>query len=162
MKSTLKRTINQRRIIQQKLDLISNLDQPMPPSGWLKAIRSSLGLSIRQLADRVGVSHGSIAQLEKRETQKKITLESLEKAARAMDCKIVYAIVPIRSGSTLDDIEIKNAQRAAELIVKEVSHTMRLEKQGISEKQIQRELERVTHELIESGDQRIWATKKKK
>jgi predicted DNA-binding mobile mystery protein A len=162
MKTDKKQLGNQKRIIQQKIDLFAKLNEPMPPSGWLKAIRGSLGLTIRQLAERVGVGHGSIAQLEKREPKKKVTLESLENAARAMDCKIVYAIVPIESGNTLDDIIKSKAQEAAGLILKDVAHTMRLEKQGTSEKQIQKEIERVAKELIESNDPRIWEIKNKK
>lgn len=38
---------------------------------------------------------------------------------------------------------------------------MRLEKQGISEKQIQKEIERVAKWLIESKDPRIWQLKKR-
>ena len=162
MKTDKKRLMNQKRIVQQKLNLFHTLNEPTPPSGWIKAIRGSLGLTIRQLADRLGVAHGSIAQLEKREPKKKITLESLEKAARAMDCKVIYAIVPIESGKTLDDIVMSKAQEAAVLILNEVAHTMRLEKQGTSEKQIQKEIERVARELVESNDPRIWETKGKK
>jgi predicted DNA-binding mobile mystery protein A len=162
VKTNKKQIGNQKRIIQQKLNLFAKLNEPMPPSGWLKAIRRSLGLTIRQLAERVGVGHGSIAQLEKREPKKKVTLESLENAARAMDCKVVYAIVPIESGNTLDDIIKSKAQKAAGLILKDVAHTMRLEKQGTSEKQIQKEIERVAIELIESNDPRIWEVKNKK
>ncbi len=86
----------------------------------------------------------------------------MENAARAMDCKVVYAIVPIKSGYTLDDIIKNKAQEAAGLILKDVAHTMRLEKQGTSDKQIQKELDRVAKELIESNDPRIWKTKNKK
>ncbi len=39
---------------------------------------------------------------------------------------------------------------------------MRLEKQGTSEKQIQKEIERVAKELIESNDPRIWEVKNRK
>lgn len=162
MKTEKKRVANQRRIIQQKLDLFSKLNEPMPPSGWVKAIRGSLGLSVRRLAERVGVGHGSIAQLEKREPQKKVTLESLEKVARAMDCKVVYAILPIEASNTLDDIIKNKAKETAALIIKDVVHTMRLEKQGTSEKQIQKEIERITRELIESNDPRIWDIRDKK
>lgn len=162
MKTDTKQLMNQRRIIQQKLDLFANLNEPMPPSGWLKAIRGSLGLTIRQLAERVGVAHGSIAQLEKREPRKKVTLESLENVARAMDCKVVYAIIPRESGKTLDDIIKMKALEAATLILKDVAHTMRLEKQGTSEKQIQKEIERVSKELIDSNNSKIWEIRNKK
>jgi len=156
MKTGKKKIGNQKKIIQQKLALFSRLNEPMPPSGWIKAIRGSLGLTIRQLADRVGVSHGSIAQLEKREPKKKVTLESLNNAARAMDCKVVYALVPIESGLTLDDIIKKKAQEAARKILNDVAHTMRLEKQGTTEKQLKIEIDRITNELMASNDPRIW------
>lgn len=51
MKTNKKQLGNQKRIIQQKLDLFAKLNEPMPPSGWLKAIRGSLGLTLRQLAE---------------------------------------------------------------------------------------------------------------
>lgn len=153
---TNKKQSNQKRIIQQKLDHLSKLNEPMPPSGWIKAIRGALGLSIRQLADRVGVGHGSINQLEKREPKKRVTLESLENAARAMDCKVVYAIVPQESDITLDEIVKRRAIEAASKILKEVAHTMRLEAQGTSEKQVKDEIRRIANDLIESGDSRIW------
>ncbi|MBN8542607.1 MAG: mobile mystery protein A [Deltaproteobacteria bacterium] len=156
MKTDKKKKSNQKRIVQQKLDQLSKLNEPMPPSGWVKAIRGSLGLSIRQLAERVGVGHGSINQLEKREPKKRVTLESIENAARAMDCKVVYAIVPQESGATLDDIIRNKAIAAASKILKEVSHTMKLEAQGTSDKQVQNEIKRIANQLIESGDNRIW------
>jgi predicted DNA-binding mobile mystery protein A len=156
MKTDKKKKTIQKRIVQQKLDQLSKLNEPMPPSGWVKAIRGSLGLSIRQLADRVGVGHGSINQLEKREPKKRVTLESLENAARAMDCKVVYAIVPQESGATLDDIIRNKAIAAASKILKEVSHTMKLEAQGTSNKQVQNEIKRIANQLIESADNRIW------
>ncbi len=156
MKTDKKKKSNQKRIVQQKLDQLSKMNEPMPPSGWVKAIRGSLGLSIRQLAERIGVGHGSINQLEKREPKKRVTLESLENAARAMDCKVVYAIVPQESGATLDDIIRNKAVAAASKILKEVSHTMKLEAQGTSDKQVQNEIKRIANQLIETGDNRIW------
>jgi predicted DNA-binding mobile mystery protein A len=162
MRTNKKQLISQRRIIQQKMDRFAKLNEPMPPSGWVKAIRGSLGLSIRQLAARVGVWHGSINQLEKRETKRRVTLESLDQAARAMDCKLIYAIVPQKSENTLDDIIDAHAKEAAARILRGVAHTMRLEAQGTSEKEISREIERIAQELKESVDPRIWTPESKR
>lgn len=162
MKINKRKITAQKRIMQQKIDLFSKLNEPMPPSGWVKAIRGSLGMTIRQLADRVGVGHGSITQLEKREPQKKVTLESLDKAAKAMDCKVIYAIVPLNSENSIDKIIQNRAQDAAFKILKDVSHSMRLEKQGTTEKQILKEIDRVAKELIDSNDPRIWGKNNKK
>lgn len=158
MRTNKKQQITQRRIVEQKIDRLGKLNVPAPPSGWVKAIRGSLGLSIRQLADRVGVGHGSINQIEKREPKKRVTLESLEQVARAMDCKLVYAIVPQEVGGTLEDIIDARAKEAATRIMRNVAHSMRLEAQGTSEKEIIREVERIAKELKESGDARIWTT----
>jgi len=70
MKTDRKKSAKQRQIIQQKINRFSKLNEPPPLSGWVKAIRNSLGMTIRQLADRVGVSHGSIDQIEKRAREK--------------------------------------------------------------------------------------------
>lgn len=162
MKSNKNKQRSQRRIIQQKLDHFTKLNEPIPSAGWVKAIRGSLGLTIRQLAERIGVGHSAITQLEKREPKKRVTLESLEQVARAMDCKVVYAIVPSSSDETLEDIIKRRATDEAAKILKEVAHTMRLEAQGTSEKQIKDEVRRIAADLIESGDSRIWNSNNKK
>ncbi len=162
MRTDKKKQSNQRRIIEQKIGRLGKLNEPPPPSGWIKAVRGSLGITIRQLAERVGVGHGSINQLEKREPKKKITLESLERAAQAMDCKLVYAIIPNGSGATLESIIEQKAYEAAAKILKDVAHTMRLEVQGTSEKNVQQEIHRIARKLKETGDSRIWSTELKK
>lgn len=162
MKVPKVRRTQQRKIIQGKLDRLSKLNEPPPPSGWIKAIRVSLGLTMRQLADRLGVEHGTINQLEKRESLKRVTLESVDLAARAMNCKLIYAIVPEKSDQSLEEIIHEHALQAAQNIVRGVSHTMRLEAQGTSEKAIAREIQRVAEELIASNDSRIWSGNKKK
>ena len=156
MRSNKKQQHTQRRIVEQKIARFGKLNEPAPPSGWVKAIRGALGLSIRQLAERVGVGHGSINQIEKREPKRRVTLESLDQVARAMDCKLVYAIVPQEVGGTLEDIIDARAKEAATRIVRNVAHSMRLEAQGTSEKEIIHEVDRIAKELKESGDSRIW------
>jgi len=162
MRTNKKQQLTQRKIMSQKIERLGTLYEPIPPSGWVKAIRGALGLSIRQLAERVGVGHGSINQIEKREPRKRVTLESLEQVARAMDCKLVYAIVPREAGSTLEDIIDARAKEAATKILKRVGHSMRLEAQGTSEKEISVEIARVAKELKETSDARIWTTESKK
>ncbi len=162
MKTNKKQLLNQRRIMEQKIERLGALNEPAPPSGWVKAVRGSLGLTIRQLADRVGVGHGSINQIEKREPKKRVTLESLEQIARAMDCKLVYAIVPQDAASTLEDILNARAKEAATRILRSVEHSMRLEAQGTSEKDVLREVDRIAKELKETGDPRVWSKEIKK
>jgi predicted DNA-binding mobile mystery protein A len=162
MRTNKKKQKNQLKIVEQKITRLSKLNEPTPPSGWVKAIRGSLGITIRQLADRMGVGHGSISQLEKREPQKKVTLELLERAAQAMDCQLVYAIIPREAGMTLEDIIERRALESAAQILKGVGHTMSLEAQGTTQKEIQKEIERIARELKENVDPRIWGNIKSK
>ena len=156
MRMDKKKQATQRVVVDQKIKRFSKLNEPLPPSGWVKAIRVSLGISTRQLADRMDIGYGSISQLEKREPKKKITLELLERAAQAMDCKLVYAIVPRDEGMTLENIIEKRALDAASKILRAVGHTMSLEAQGTTEKELQTEIARIARELKESGDPKVW------
>lgn len=158
MRTDKKKQASQRMIVDQKISRLSKLNEPVPRSGWVKAVRGSLGITIRQLAERMGIGHGSISQLEKREPQKKVTLELLDRAAEAMDCKLVYAIVPRDSGSTLENIIEKRALEAAAKILNSVAHTMGLEAQATTRKKIQNEIERIALELKENADSRIWGS----
>jgi transcriptional regulator with XRE-family HTH domain len=67
---------------------------------WLRRIRHALGVHATDMARELGVNASVIYRLEESEDKKAISLHSLEKAAGAMDCKVVYAIVPL-AGKTL-------------------------------------------------------------
>src|SRR3546814_5831719 len=66
----------------------------VPPRGWLRAIRDALGMSGRQLGKRLGITPQSVAELERSETLGTIQLKTLRRAAEALDCTLVYALVP--------------------------------------------------------------------
>lgn len=66
----------------------------IPNKGWLKAIRTSIGMSSRQLGKRLGISQQSAARLELNEVAESISLKTLRRAAKALDCKLVYQFVP--------------------------------------------------------------------
>src|ERR1700677_1946801 len=65
-----------------------------PAKGWIRAIRQALGVSSGELARRLGTSRQLPLQLEKAEAEDRITLKSLRAAANALDCDLVYALVP--------------------------------------------------------------------
>ncbi len=62
-----------------------------------------------------------------------ITLKSLRKEAEALDCRLVYALVPNEGG--LRDIVRKQALRKDRDIVDPVDHSMMLEAQDVGNKQ---------------------------
>ena len=165
MKTNRKKLKNQRLIIEKKIHPWKKLrTNKRPPSGWLKAVRGALGINTRQLAKRCGVQHSSILKIEKNETQDKASIESLKKIANAMNCQLIYAIVPKTGYSSLEEIINYQTQLLAYKLMKQVDHTMKLEAQGTSPKEIQSQTKKLANELKDKMDSRIWekSLKKKK
>ena len=71
----------------------------MPARGWLRAVREAIGLTQGRAAARAAVKRQSYAQFEAAEERGAITIASLRRAASAMDCELVYFIVPRESVS---------------------------------------------------------------
>src|SRR3954453_14442953 len=68
-----------------------------PRSGWIRAIRDGLGMTGAQLAKRLGIKQPTVVEFERNEVERRITLETLDRAAKAMGCRLVYALVPEQS-----------------------------------------------------------------
>lgn len=161
MKTNKKAIGTLRRLMDKKLRPWLRLRaERQPPNGWLKAIRGALGISSRQLAQIVGTDSSAIIRLEEREPQGKVTLELLNRAAQAMGCRVVYAIVPSDESESLESIVDSRARQAAKNLIKKVEHSMRLEDQGSPDSTI--ELEKLSQSLKEKMDPQIWGVTKAK
>ena len=102
-----------------------------PPRGWVRAIRQALGMTTGQMAKRMAVSQPRINELEAAEQHGNITLTSLERAAEALGCRVVYLLIPERPlGETLK----ARATFVAARRLASVEQTMRLEGQEVSGK----------------------------
>jgi len=99
---------------------------PRPRTGWIHTIRTSLGMTTRQLAERLGVAQSTVVALEKSEADERITLHSLRRAAEALDCELHYVLVPRQS---LKNRVEQRAEHVADQAIKNVAHMMRLEDQ---------------------------------
>ena len=115
--------------------------------GRLRTIRESLGITARQLADRCGVVHSSILSIEKNEVLQKASIESINKIALAMDCKVVYDIVPRVGYSRLEQIIDERSKIVARRIFKKINHSMALENQKIPPKVTERQIKKLACEL---------------
>jgi len=109
---------------------------PSPPTGWVKAIRLALGMSMQQLGNKLAITKQGILDIEKREKEGSITLKSLKELAKALDMELVYGFVP-KDGS-LDALIERKATELATKIVLRTSNTMKLEEQGNSEERIEK------------------------
>jgi predicted DNA-binding mobile mystery protein A len=155
MKTNKKSIVTQRRIMDKKLqNWLPQRIEKSPQKGWLKAVRGALGISSRQLAQIIGVDMAAIIRLEEREPIGKVTLEMLNRAAKAMNCKLVYAIVPDDEYDSLESIVDVRAKKAAKNLLQKVEHSMRLEDQGSPNSKS--ELDQLAQSLKEKMDPRIW------
>src|SRR3989338_3668941 len=103
-------------------------EQFVPPrSGWIQAIRKSLGLTTTQLATRLQISKQAMAKLEKSEQQGTINLSTLKKEAETLDCDVKVTLIPRKP---LGQMIHEQAQKKALELVKKTELLMRLEDQG--------------------------------
>ena len=143
-----------RRQLDKRLSSLQNRELFVrPPRGWLKAIREALGMTTTQLAQRLGVVQSRVVAIEQGESKGSITLNSLEKAAQALDCRLVYALVP---GQPLEDMVKKRASLLAKNRLKSASHTMALEAQGVEAADENEQLKRLIRQLIEKPGSKLW------
>lgn len=106
---------------------------PPPQTGWIRYIRQTLGMTALQLAKRINVSRRRITKIEEDEMQEALTIKTLKNIANAMECQLVYAIVP--KTTIMQTIE-NQAKKIVSKQLKEISHHMNLENQGITDQKI--------------------------
>lgn len=143
-----------RRQLDKRLSLLQNTELfARPPRGWLKAIREALGMTTAQLGRRLGVTQSRAVAIEQAEIKSSITLNSLEKAANALDCRLVYALVPRKS---LEGLVEERASVLAKKRLKSTSHSMALEAQDVDTADESQQLKILTKQLTEKAGSKLW------
>lgn len=143
-----------RKHLERRLaPLRERADLARPPKGWVRAIRDSLGMTTRQLAARLGKVQSVVVDIERNEAADTATLASLRQAAEALECTLVYALVPNRP---LDEILRERAANVADRQLASVSHTMALENQSLDRQSLAAERERLIDELLRGKSNRLW------
>ncbi len=129
------------------------LREYMPREGWVKAIRTSLGMSTRAFARTINAKdHGSVRKLERNEISGAVTLDALRRAARALDADFVYAIIPRRK---LRETVAARAHEIARRRIAPIAKSMALEEQGLNKEEIDRHVEELAREL-EQKPEALW------
>ncbi len=147
-RATARRTLDNRLTSLRDPEILTR-----PPRGWIKAIREALGMTTAQLAERLGVVQSRVPALEQAEARKAVTLASLEKAAHALDCRLVYALVPRKP---LEELVQDRARRKAKHRLESTSHSMALEAQSVSEADTEEQFKRLTRQLIDKAGSELW------
>lgn len=131
-------------------------NSPRPPKGWLRAIRDALGMTTTQFARRLGVSQPRITELEQSEVSGGVTLHTLQQAAAALGCRLVYAVIPDKP---LAQTVRERAALIAERQLASVEHSMRLEDQSVKGKGAAKDLRRQFIEELLRRRARLWDEK---
>lgn len=143
-----------RRHLDNRLDALRSQNAlTRPPKGWLRAIRDALGMTTRQVARRAAVSQPTVTSWEQSETRDTITLGKLREAAEALNCELVYALVPKKP---LEQQVHERAAQVADAQLGRTHHTMRLEAQGLRAQDLERERTRLIDALMRAKPSQLW------
>lgn len=141
--------------IDEVLNPFQRFRRPWTPAkGWVHEVRTTLGVSTSQLATRMGISQSAVSQLERREAEGTISLNLLSQAADALECELLYVLIP-RAGSLTNALEAR-AREVATATVGRVSHSMGLEDQAVSERERREQLDDMVRELMDNP-RALWA-----
>lgn len=121
-----------------------------PERGWIHQMREALGLTLAKLGELCGVATPTIAQAERREVEGKLTVETLRKAAEAMNCDFVYTFIP---KSDMNEFIQQKAYQKAQRILRRADLHMSLEDQKVKS-DLEARILRLQKKLIAEG--KVW------
>ena len=137
---------------QEKLNAFSVLkSETKPDNGWVNAIRVSVKMSLRQLGERLHISPQGVRDLERREKEGAITINTLREVGRALDLDLVYGF--ISRHNTLEDMIEERAREIAEEVV---LRTIKLDNPSISENDIKKAIQKKTYEISSKMPSYLW------
>jgi predicted DNA-binding mobile mystery protein A len=140
--------------LDKKLDSLKAIAlSGAPKQGWIKTIREALGLSARQLGEKTGIDQSRISRLENAEKDGSLKLSSLQKIAKGLNMRFVYAFVP---ETTLEQMIRSQANKIAMKRLKKLNNTMRLEKQELSSEERKKALEDMVEQIMIDQPKDFW------
>lgn len=125
-----------------------------PPTGWIKAIRNAIGMSMLQLGNRLSITKQSVQDIERREKDGSITIKALREAARVLDMQLVYGFVP--NDGSLELLIERKAKELATQIVMRTNNTMKLEDQENTKKRVEKAIQERTTIIKTEMPKTLW------
>lgn len=119
-------------------------------TGWITYMREAMCMTQSILAKASGMTQATVQQIEKREREGNVTINTMRKIAAAMDCEFIYVLVPKQELSEL--LKMKALVKAKRMVEVANIH-MTLEDQQVSG-DINTRIERIAEDLLAKGD--IW------
>ncbi len=124
------------------------------PQGWIRSSRTAIGMTLKQLATRLGFSVPAAKNFEMREVDEAITLASLRKIANAMEMDLVYYFKPKQD--SLDDLLQIRAELKAKELMESSNQATLLENQEADNKNKSREYDRLITEIRNQKLSSLW------
>ena len=124
------------------------------PQGWIRSSRTAIGMTLKQLASRLGFSVPAAKNFEMREVDEAITLASLRKIANAMEMDLVYYFKPKQD--SLDELLQIRAELKAKELMERSNQAMILEDQEADNKNKSREYDRLITEIRNQKLSSLW------
>jgi predicted DNA-binding mobile mystery protein A len=128
MKNYLQQKIIRKQISRRLDALIEIQKQFKGIDSWIDYVRSALGMSVVQLAGRLGLAQSSVSTSIKLEKEGRVTIEKLREVANAMDCDLVYGFVPRKK---INEIVHDQAVKKTIQLMDEAETHMSLEDQKV-------------------------------
>ena len=125
-----------------------------PPTGWIKAIRNAIGMSMLQLGNRLSITKQSVQDMESREKDGSISIKALREAARALDMQLVYGFVP--NDGSLEALIDRKAKELATQIVMRTNNSMKLEDQENSKQRIEKAIQERVFAIKTEMPKTLW------
>jgi predicted DNA-binding mobile mystery protein A len=117
-----------------------------PHTGWIRAIRDGLGMSARELGDRMGVTQQAVGEIERSEAVGTIRFETLVRVADALNCDVAYVLVPRQS---LHEAVHGQARKRAAAYLRGISHHSRLEDQVPSDADAEAQVSELAQKFVD-------------
>jgi len=126
----------------------------LPPQGWINLIRGALHMSLRQMGTRLQMTAQGIKDIERREKEGTITINSLKQAGDALGMQLVYGFIP--KEDSLEKMIDRKAYEKAKQIVSRTSTTMKLEDQENSQARIKQAISELAEENKRDMPGSLW------
>ncbi len=126
----------------------------LPEGKWIHITRTTLGISLQQLGNKLSKTRQGINYIESSEKEGSISINALKEVAEVMDMTLVYGFIP--KDESLEALIERKAREIATQIVLRTSGNMKLEDQANTNDRIREAIEERTKELIDKMPKALW------
>jgi predicted DNA-binding mobile mystery protein A len=138
----------------RRIKKFAKISEEKPPRGWIYAIRTALGMSMRQFGKMANITPQAVKDIEVREQTGNITVAALEQLGKKLNMRLVYGFVPLE-GSLQKKIDIRSLI-IAKKIVSTTSNNMSLENQKVSSAMLNKSVKAKAQEIKQKKLKILW------